>query len=689
MERQYSRADIEMFVAHNLKIVGIDTKAEQDAIRASFANTIEKLPPWQQIIMIESRRTNVTGVSQEINAAYHDNSNNKLSRVLGFFMPGDMTLKFNKAADVSALDPILWEVGREQTFHHEEGHRQDKYLGAFLKTGFQYYSDADEDWKEALNLEMADRSATEKPSSKRGFKALFSWSSNESSKERPLYANYTKLEKHLALYGPESHRIESFAEMTAHYSMVYAGNDGNEKKVDKILSEYYPHLWPVYRETAIPNLKKLAEGLVNVRDKAITIYAENARKFFEVLQTPRDDHAIEEKARELSLQGTLYNDMEALKKRTLVYQNPVPYYLRALENIQDKRNDMAGVPQPFDYAREEPIAQKRCLNEGKLSLGRESFELERELSVLHRFDHAYDRFLNAINFTQDERRDPSSIFSYGSVLKAYDRLKDERGLSVVEASLDLIPRSREVESYTVQRENQYLLRQRMLNGEGETIKIPYQLKETIAVDILDKVNKSQSASLEEEIESLKYQNKLLERYNNAIEGLADKINQTTGSSIPAPRSATILKSFDDIVQLGGLSAVAVQIERLNVKVQKILDYTIACENKTAIANQIARDGGDISYGAKSGVYAPLSIEEEDLPEDFRNKMGTDIFRMIFKNSYIDMDREAARMKIDVHEMIGQAVGRPRPVPPNILDNARGIPDVEPERRLTRPISFDL
>ena len=63
------------------------------------------------------------------------------------------------------------------------------------------------------------------------------------------------------------HKIESFAEVNAHYCMLYGKAKGNDFAVDQKLGGHLPALWPVFRDNVCPKARELAEELLIRRDR--------------------------------------------------------------------------------------------------------------------------------------------------------------------------------------------------------------------------------------------------------------------------------------------------------------------------------------------------------------------------------------------------------------------------------------
>ncbi|MBU0860001.1 MAG: hypothetical protein KJ667_08685 [Alphaproteobacteria bacterium] len=157
MERKpYTREEITAFVARNLQVVGT-AAAESDKLRARFVQSIEKLPGWQQVLMVETNFANIFADPDDLNKIYQARTGTE-KQALGFFSPGDVSVAFNEAS-VGGVNPAFWGRGRNKDFDdptafHEDGHRVDNYIGP--SGAGRFFSDNSPEWQEAVKREVAD-----------------------------------------------------------------------------------------------------------------------------------------------------------------------------------------------------------------------------------------------------------------------------------------------------------------------------------------------------------------------------------------------------------------------------------------------------------------------------------------------------------------------------------------------------
>ncbi|MBU0860002.1 MAG: hypothetical protein KJ667_08690, partial [Alphaproteobacteria bacterium] len=153
-----------------------------------------------------------------------------------------------------------------------------------------------------------------------------------------LYEGYRALAYHLSLYEDEKdHPREAFAEMTAHYDMMYARFEGQEDAVDRVLTRNYPILWPAYRDMIIPKVEAHAEELWARRQSMIDSFVARSRALTDITGQPFDEGEVRDKARMYAAENTLGGHLRIVKTRLVLYDDPVGAYLEAREEWERQR----------------------------------------------------------------------------------------------------------------------------------------------------------------------------------------------------------------------------------------------------------------------------------------------------------------------------------------------------------------
>ncbi|PZO86121.1 MAG: hypothetical protein DI626_06855, partial [Micavibrio aeruginosavorus] len=333
MERQYSREEIEFYVSKNLEIVGQKSRADAERIRKDFADTIEKLPPEEQVLLIESRGANIVGDRAEINDLYKELDQNGLPNVNGFFTANGVSLSndFNRKSFLP--EPIAWtpesrDNGRV-TMRHEHGHRVDRKLAQWEQKPEYFMSDASPTWADALDREMGRRQNRDVITPESSLNPL-SWINKQINKitsrnqPAPLYEGYRELDAHLSYYSDKStHPREAMAEMSNHRNSLYAKFNGDDTRVDAELSKRYPELWPAYRDEMIPKIAETAQKIINNREHDIDTYVQQMQKRESAAGRPPIDAEQARSAASLSLiDGTHRAEIRKMLTETAFYRYP-------------------------------------------------------------------------------------------------------------------------------------------------------------------------------------------------------------------------------------------------------------------------------------------------------------------------------------------------------------------------------
>lgn len=129
------------------------------------------------------------------------------------------------------------------SFHHEDAHRVDLMLHGHGDS----FSNICPIWQSLIDKRFKAQSVSDK------------FSYHACSK---LYYDSKGLENHMAGgYPYDDYDIESFAEVSTHYTCLYRDLNGDHAQIDEKLSADYPLLWPYYRDIAIPAMISLARQL--------------------------------------------------------------------------------------------------------------------------------------------------------------------------------------------------------------------------------------------------------------------------------------------------------------------------------------------------------------------------------------------------------------------------------------------
>lgn len=268
----YDKAQIRDFAQTSLSFIGSFTDAEQRAHRRDFMRAVSLLPPWQQVLMIEGGGTNVATTRAIINKVLEVDKGNHV----GAFVPEEQITKISPTEEFRSVNGIFWAVDNGcdplPAIYHEQGHRIDMAMGERFcaKQKHHYFSENSEPWTNGLNNQLL---LTGRVGARGRLEAILGKSKQSAAYVRvyerdmddsvPLYKGYTRLADHLKFYKDRSeHKVESFAEMNAHYCMLHGKMRGNELAVDRQIGGHLPALWPVFRDSMIAKAQELAEELL-------------------------------------------------------------------------------------------------------------------------------------------------------------------------------------------------------------------------------------------------------------------------------------------------------------------------------------------------------------------------------------------------------------------------------------------
>lgn len=590
MER-YTREEIEAFVLSNLQIVGEHTHAEEASMRTSFSDAIDRLPPHQQTILIESRRLNVTGDYEEIQKLYSQN-NGKKSAVNGFFRPGQfegqekLSGYFNTK---SKTDAIVWhkEARGEHgtvTARHEQGHREDYLVG-----GEKYWSSNHAGWREAVAQHMEQHRIEV---SQDQIKSPLTWIQKQISeftskgKKAVLYDGARDMDLHLSLYDrEESHILEAFAEISNHYLSLYAHHNGNETKVGQVLSRKYPELWGLYRDEFLPAAKKYAADLRANRDEAVDKYVRIKEQIAALAGRPFHHEATVKEARIFSAQGLIHNEIYPAQQDLEVWKDPVAAYIRSKELLaQDKWDlqyeyDQDRRDNPFIFDPKLAKAEAKTILEQQgvsaLVARRNQFKEERkQLKGYERISIANEEAMShALDVTVNYPSGPD-------ILSRFETLMEQGGVEAVQqARVKLRVPTRAIIHYIRARERLEEERWDLQYEYGQDRRDnPFAFDtDRVRADIEAMQGPDMKDKLEAAAQNLREQSKTLRRFEAFLTRHDNKIATAFNTDVQERTTASTLEAFDQLYHAGGAEAVNAEMQRQNLPPKALIAYARARE----------------------------------------------------------------------------------------------------------------
>ena len=210
----YSKSEILDFCHSKTRFASGITGIERMDVLSAFADEIASMPLYRQVILIEGGKLNHIHLGSD-----------------GY-------------CDDETLD-IFWGLNAFgkygfNTFHHEDAHRVD----VLLHGGGDNFSNICPLWQSLVDEEFGAQEVSSK----------FQYHSCSQ-----YYEDSKTLANHMSGgYPYEDYDIESFAEISTHYTCLYRDFNGDHAKVDERLSAMYPKLWAYYRDIAIPEMVNLA-----------------------------------------------------------------------------------------------------------------------------------------------------------------------------------------------------------------------------------------------------------------------------------------------------------------------------------------------------------------------------------------------------------------------------------------------
>jgi hypothetical protein len=684
--KPYSRKEIEAFVAVNLRVAGEKALAEIDRLQARFADTIETLPAWQQILLVESRADNIVGDEAAVADLYAQTGAEK-KKVLGFFQKGDLSLSFNtESAKVWARNPIVWDMNARDelgvvTARHEDGHRIDALLAT---EGAHWYSAASPAWKTALARDLSPESiaarmraapATESRNPLRWVMAKMrgtiekEWAPLENlpAAGQPLYEGYRELSHHIALYKQDGqHPLEAFAEMSNHYATLFTRYGGNENVVDFLLQQRYPALWAHYRDEVIPRAEKMAQAMMAQREQAIGAYMKSSRALHDIAQKPFDAEETQRNAGLMAARGVLHKARQQLSLLRAVYEDPVTYYVDELKELEQARWDIATddrtkyrQPFVFDRADAEARARQILAAEGPDGIARDFLSLQEEKKVLEKYAQRERAFaLSTQQIYYDERKRLQGVFPHDEVLARYDRLKDEGGFDAVRAYAAMLPSKAVAEKYISAR---MILHEERTVMEKDGARVPPLTDKdyaAFAADLRSLCEQGGQALAVQTTEALNEQRKALSAFVSRMNRAAEALGYALGTEPPYDRESDMLAAFDRMMAEGGIAAVEDFKQRVTIGNTVARAYVMAREEEIAARLQIAKDGGDISWSRRAGLYRPFAAAVGELPADFNRKVALEIQDLLMNGGQDAVIAATEKLRVETHEKIAAALGKP-------------------------------
>ncbi len=253
----YSDRQIRDFARDRLDFIGRYSKAERTAHRRDFAHAISTMPPWQQILMIESGGSNVITCCETIDRLRGES---EIEHAVGFFMRGDHTYQIGRGRQYHSVNGIFWASDSESDprliLYHEHGHRIDAMIAERYFQKHSYYSSGNIVWRDSTKKQVRSLIAQEQSP-----KGVTQTSTASPKNGELLYEGYDPLVEYLQGFTKEESCFhESFAQVNEHYCMLHAQGD-DEKTVDRKLRAHLPRLWPTFNTNARKFAVSLAREL--------------------------------------------------------------------------------------------------------------------------------------------------------------------------------------------------------------------------------------------------------------------------------------------------------------------------------------------------------------------------------------------------------------------------------------------
>ncbi|PZO82056.1 MAG: hypothetical protein DI626_10465 [Micavibrio aeruginosavorus] len=260
------------------------------------------------------------------------------------------------------------------------------------------------------------------------------------------------------------------------------------------------------------------------------------------------------------------------------------------------------------------------------------------------------------------------FMSDSAILGEYDRLQDEGGLDLVRQKIEATPKYKDISAYEIAWNGLRDKRNEMAGSDDS--KYP---QEIVAQEIIDIFDKDGVAGLQSATQDKKREFNALDVFDRAHHKIDSVISDFSGQNAYS-KDKDILKKFDDIYENGGADAVLAKVQALNTNADDLKAYMKVRENQYALKHEMDHNGGDISWSRKNGIYAPLSVTAESLPENFPQIMRDEIYGHLEKGGLDALKAETENIKIGTSNKIAQALGRPVITPEPVIDVTQHTPD---------------
>jgi hypothetical protein len=686
----YTREEIAAFVGATLKVLNTGEELDAGKVYRIYTQAIEKLPPWRQVLLVESHNLSVAGDDGAVNYYYKkDGSGADHGSVLGFFKPGTMKLEFNGAAAMAVENPVFWQV-RENinqslpTQAHEEGHRIDWIVG-LAHGGGTYLSQQMPELKAAMQAELQSRAerkargelpaAPVEDEQGRGVLArlggLLTFSKPTQGLEidghridNNLYDNYREIEDHLALYeARDTDDIETFAEMISHHTMLYARYEGNERVVDFVLRKNYPHYWPAFRDMVIPVLEKHAESLLDRRQESIDGYVMNSWALARARGDALDEAAVMREAAMAAAKGTIEADSEMIRRKAELYEDPYPVALQLWAEMSEMRwyallDEREHDNKPFVLELDQSRKNMKAYVEkaGIDVFVRHVMAMRENVRELKALSVAEDRFLSHVGLPEIR---PGSDRAK-AVIENFDRLIAEGGADAVKRYRESLPRERDVNMYAMAVATRLETRASLMQDDIPVTVMPEPPgPEVLEAELRALAEKGGPEAVRAAAGQMRDESKALSRYYDRLNRTATAIANLVGVSPAYLSGAEMLAMFDDLYERGGVAAVNDEIKALTVDPKVLSAYIDARDESESARVSIARDGGDISYGRKDGIYRPFTIAVKDMAQDYLPRVAADAQALVMmRDGGASMAAEIERLRMETHITVAHAIGKP-------------------------------
>lgn len=677
----YTHDEIEAFVAAALTVVTMREGMDVARQYRLYGEAIKRLPPWHQILLIENRGQSVTGDADSIAYLYKKLSQ-KDRGVNGMFQPGALSLQYNDKHRIEGSNVIFWHDGARgegglHTQAHEDGHRMDAWLAPEGQTFFSLES---KEWKAAVEAELRHRAEAKRqgdlpPHVTEDAPGLMGWLNRclgrvqkqgaveALATDAELYDDYREIEDHLSLYdSDEANFTEAFAEMTGHHTALYARYEGSRAAVDYVLTAHYPFMWPAYRDLVIPEMERRAEVLMDKRRDQLDLYMMRAWELSQASETTIDQEAMLREASFSAARGTINRDCAVLAQQTALYTNPVQKAFDAYTALSEAYWIMQTplheqLKRPFAIEEGALYAQLQKVRDATDLHGFVAYvrDLKTERHMLETMLRAEERLRMAAGLPELVPGAPDTL----AVETHFREMMQQGGGEVVDAYCRSLPTVQEAEAYIFAKAA--LMESRSaLAQDGAAVVIPVTMD--TPSQLYEELKAMALHGGREEVKSetrlVKETSRQLGLYDGLLGRMATAIGNLTGAKAPYYTGAQVLVMFDETLQRGGLAGVRDEIARLTVPMDIMTAYAAAREDSESARVSIAREGAEISWGKKDGIFRPFSVAVKDMAPGFLPRLAQDMMALVMqKDGGERMAAETGRLCQETHMAVGHAIGK--------------------------------